>query len=208
MLGFYNYTVLPTYLGLASSVLGIFFAMAGRPYPALLCLMLSGAIDAFDGKIARTKRRTDEEKRFGIQIDSLSDLVCFGVLPAVIGYTIGMRRLYFVPVLVLFVLAALIRLAYFNVREEERQTETSEVRKTYEGLPVTSVALILPLVFCFHVFFRKAFPFIYGGSLLLIAAAFVSHIRVRKPTLSGILVMIIVGMAEVMLLLSLHKANG
>lgn len=208
MLGFYNYTVFPTYFGLASSVFGIFFAMTGKPYAALLCLMLSGAIDAFDGKIARTKQRTDEEKRFGIQIDSLSDLVCFGVLPAVIGYSVGMRRLGSVWILVCFILAALIRLAYFNVREEERQSATEEVRKTYEGLPVTSVALILPLVFCFHVFFKRLFPVIYGAALLLIAAAFVSHIKVKKPSFSGIIVMIVVGLAEVMLLLALHKAYG
>ena len=63
---------------------GILFAAGGQVSPALLCLMGAGFCDMFDGKIASTRPRTQQEKRFGIQIDSLSDLVCFGVLPAVI----------------------------------------------------------------------------------------------------------------------------
>ncbi len=60
--------------------------MNGSPYSALLCLMVSGLLDAFDGRIARTKKnRTEQEKRFGIQIDSLNDVVCFGVLAAFLG---------------------------------------------------------------------------------------------------------------------------
>ena len=44
----------------------------------------------FDGKIARTKKnRTDEEKCFGIQIDSLADIVCFGILPIILGFKLG-----------------------------------------------------------------------------------------------------------------------
>ena len=54
--------------------------------------MFSGFCDMFDGIVARTKKdRTDEEKRFGIQLDSLSDIVCFGVLPFVIGVCSGAR---------------------------------------------------------------------------------------------------------------------
>ena len=65
---------------------GILFAFEGQLWAALGCLMFSGVCDMFDGKVASTKKeRTRSEKRFGIQIDSLSDLVCFGVLPAVIA---------------------------------------------------------------------------------------------------------------------------
>ena len=86
MIGVYDYTVLLTYLGFASGVFGIIEAFNGRIFPAIICLMFSGLCDMFDGKVARTKKkRTVEERHFGIQLDSLSDLVCFGVLPAVIG---------------------------------------------------------------------------------------------------------------------------
>ena len=54
----------------------------------------------FDGKIARTKKnRTEDEKRFGIQIDSLCDVVCFGVFPIVLCYELGMTHFYSIPIL-------------------------------------------------------------------------------------------------------------
>lgn len=86
LIGFYNYTVWLTFIGMLSSVVGMGFAVQGKIIAAVICLMFSGFCDMFDGIVARTKKnRTDEEKRFGIQLDSLSDIVCFGVLPFVIG---------------------------------------------------------------------------------------------------------------------------
>ena len=81
MVGFYNYTVILTYLSLCSGITGIYFALAySRPGIAVFCLLFSGFCDAFDGRIARTRKHsTEQEKRFGIQIDSLSDLLCFGL---------------------------------------------------------------------------------------------------------------------------------
>lgn len=152
----------------------------------------------FDGKVARTKKgRSKSEKQFGIQIDSLCDAVCFGVLPSVIGYSIGMNSWYDVPVLVIFPLCAIIRLAYFNVAEEERQQKTSEIRKTYEGLPVTSVALIIPLLYSFHKDIgTKWFPTVYGFSLLIIAIAFITRFKVKKPSIKIMIAFIGIGFAE------------
>ena len=80
MIGFYDYTVVLTYISFTSSIIGIFCAVTGHPKWAVFCLALSGLCDMFDGKIARTKKnRTEDEKQFGIQIDSLCDVVCFGV---------------------------------------------------------------------------------------------------------------------------------
>lgn len=81
MVGFYNYTVWPTYAGMASSVIGITLAAEGKATLAVACLMLSGLLDSIDGMVARTKKdRTDREKRFGIQIDSLCDMVCLSLI--------------------------------------------------------------------------------------------------------------------------------
>ena len=80
MIGFYNYSVILTYISLLSSVFGMTQAIHGRFKAAVFCLALSGLCDMFDGKIARSmKNRTEDEKSFGIQIDSLCDVVCFGV---------------------------------------------------------------------------------------------------------------------------------
>ena len=84
MLGFYNYTVILTYLGMLSGFTGIVCASSDNLKGALICLVIAGVCDMFDGKIASTMERTRQDKRFGVQIDSLSDLICFGVLPALI----------------------------------------------------------------------------------------------------------------------------
>lgn len=214
MIGFYNYTVILTYLSLVSSVLGMFFACGlcdGEPHPeyAMICLMVSGLCDMFDGKVARTKKnRTEAEKKFGIQIDSLCDAVCFGVLPSVIGYSVGLDSWCDMPVLILFPLCAVIRLAYFNVAEEERQQKTAEVRKTYEGLPVTSVALILPLVYSFHKDIGPEwFPMVYGGALFLIAIAFITRFKLKKPGIKTMFSFIGIGVLELIWLLYKTKTR-
>lgn len=202
MIGFYNYTVILTYLSLLSSVLGIYFAfgigdLGPHPEYAIICLMVSGLCDMFDGKVARTKKdRTESEKQFGIQIDSLCDATCFGVLPVAIGYSVGMRNWFDMPILLIFPLCAVIRLAYFNVAEEERQKQTTDARKVYEGLPVTSVALILPLLYSFHKDIGECFPAVYGAVLLLIAIAFITRFKVKKPGMKTMLSFIAIGVVE------------
>ena len=202
MIGYYSYTVILTYMSLISSMLGMFFALGigdcgFHPEYAIICLMVSGLCDMFDGKVARTKKnRTENEKKFGIQIDSLCDAVCFGVLPSVIGYSIGMSDWIDIPVLIMFPLCAVIRLAYFNVAEEDRQKQTEEVRKVYEGLPVTSVALILPLLYSFHKDIGKCFPTVYGCALFIIALAFITRFKVKKPCMKTMLSFIGIGVIE------------
>lgn len=215
MIGYYNYTVILTYMSLVSSVIGMFLAVGfggNQPHPdfAIICLMVSGLCDMFDGKIARTKKdRTENEKKFGIQIDSLCDAICFGVLPAVIGYSIGMTDWCDLPVLILFPLCAVIRLAYFNVAEEDRQKKTSENRKVYEGLPVTSVALIFPLIYSFHKDIgAEWFPNVYGGIMIVIAIAFITRFKVKKPGMKAMLCFVGVGVIELIWMIYKTKMMG
>lgn len=154
MIGFYDYTVVVTYISLVSSIVGMFCAIDGKLTIAVFCLAFSGLCDMFDGKIARTKKdRTDDEKSFGIQIDSLCDIVCFGIFPIILGYKLGMCKFYSVVILAFYGLAGVIRLAYFNVMEAKRQSETNENRKYYQGLPITSMAVIMPFLFVASMFF-------------------------------------------------------
>lgn len=151
LIGFYNYTVILTYLSLVSSLLGIKFAFEGKAFAAMACLAASGICDMFDGVVARSKKdRTDDQKNFGIQLDSLCDVVCFGVFPAIFLYFNGVDSIVGIALLVLFVLCAVIRLAFFNVLEIKRQKTEGGAAKKYRGLPVTSIAIILPLTFLLH----------------------------------------------------------
>ena len=235
MLGFYNYTVILTYLSLCSAVTGIFVGVSGtgHPFIATTCLMVCGFLDAFDGIVARSKKdRTEQEKKFGIQIDSLVDLVAFGVLPCAIGYSCytshylnsfklsdkwhfmkplaNCKVTIFFIVFALFVLAALIRLAYFNVMEEERQNKTDEKRKYYLGLPVTSSCLIFPTIMLIQYIIGKGFdisPF-YVVAMLIVAFLYVSKIKIKKPGLKGIMIMVAIGAVEFGLLLFFRFMYG
>lgn len=183
MIGFYDYTVVLTYIGFASGVTGIFCASMKHLRLAVFFLALSGLCDMFDGKIARTKKdRTEDEKSFGIQIDSLCDMVCFGVLPIVICFKLGMRHIYSMAILVLYGLAGMIRLGYFNVMETKRQQETDENRKYYQGLPITSMAIALPIFFVVSPFLpdHRAFLAILHVLVAAVGALFVTDIRIRK----------------------------
>lgn len=147
-IGFYNYTVLLTYMSLISGVIGMKLACDGHLGLAILCLVISGICDMFDGCVARTKKdRTEDEKNFGIQLDSICDVICFGVVPAVFLYFSGVNTVYGVAALAFYVLCAVIRLAFFNVLEAKRQQTEGGCNKSYRGLPVTMAAVIFPLFY-------------------------------------------------------------
>lgn len=223
MIGYYDYTVILTYLSMLSATTGIMLCLndIGHPYLGMIFLMFCGLCDAFDGKVARTKKnRTDSMKKFGIQIDSLSDLVAFGVLPACIGIAMLRSSIEFLTfpyikflhlhladkstiikiiltvIAVFYTLAAMVRLAYFNVIEEERQESEDGVRKTYIGLPVTSSALVFPTILLIHIFCSADLTLLYFLFLAIVGFLFVSDIQVKKPTTKGILVMISIGIVE------------
>jgi len=199
MIGYYNYTVVLTYLGMLISFAGIMNAMNGDVKGAVICLILSGVCDMFDGKIASTRTRTSSEKRFGIQIDSLSDFLSFGVLPAVIGYCLNQVSKGYFYIACIYVLCALIRLAYFNVNEEERQRNTTAARSTYQGLPVTTAAIIIPVTYVISSMMNQSFVYSFG--LACMAICFLLPIKVKKPNRKGNMIIGIAGSIELVLLM-------
>ena len=207
MIGFYDYTVVLTYCSIISAIVGIVLSLGATAHPqwAVFLLLLSGLCDAFDGKVARTKKnRTRAMQNFGIQIDSLADIVAFGILPVCIGLALwnysaasaeaGSFVLpYAVPILIscLYILAAVVRLAYFNVTEEERQSIGASKREFYTGLPVTAASL-------------ADLCWLYHAVMLATAGAFVGKFHVKKPNLRGILILVGLGAAEFLLFLILR----
>lgn len=207
MIGVYDYTVIATYLSLLLGLAGLYSAAQSEPLDAMLCLMLAGLLDAFDGRIARTKKgRPDAEKRFGIQIDSLNDLVCFGVLPAAIGWSTGCQRLWFLATMSFFTLCALIRLAYFNVTEEERQDKTNENRRYYLGLPVTSSAFVMPFFYLLALYAGRSAAILYAIGAFLLGVLYISPLRIKKVGLRGVALLSAVGLAEFAALVHMIRA--
>ena len=207
MIGFYNYTVILTYVSLLISAVGIGFAVTGNPFAALFCLLASGICDMFDGKIARTRKKsTDEEKRFGIQLDSLCDIVCFGVLPAATGIALAAGQSTALQVAAwaigsLFILCALIRLAYFNVTEETRQANEGGRRTHYMGVPVTTSAMVFPLMYALSLLpVAPLNQWIYPAFLLITAVSFITPVKVIKTRGKGMIIMGLIGLAEAALI--------
>ena len=222
MIGFFDYTVILTYLSLISASCGIMVALSGggHPYIGSFFLLFCGLCDAFDGKVARTKKdRSQAELSFGVQIDSLSDLIAFGVLPATIGNAMLRRSAFmhivygtplqrplefgWAAVLIVYILAAMIRLAWYNVTEEERQKTEDGVRKYYTGLPVTSAALIFPFILLLQYVIPTDLTPVYFVTAIFCAIAFLSPVPIRKPGLRGVLILVGIGSVEFLLMLTL-----
>lgn len=188
LIGFYDYTVILTFLSLFSAIFGILNALEGAFFKAVLCVFFSGFCDAFDGMVARSKKnRTEDEKAFGIQLDSLCDLISFGLCPALICFKMGVDGILGTILVCLYTLCALIRLAFFNVLEEKRQKEEAGANKYYRGLPVTSIAIIFPIVYLFKNFLSvNQFEILLHLMLGIVAFLFVLDFKMKKLDLQKI----------------------
>lgn len=189
LIGFYDYTVILTYISLFSAVTGTVLASMEHFTAAVIYLMISGTCDAFDGTVARSKKnRTDDEKAFGIQIDSLCDLVSFGVFPAMLCYFMGADGVLGITLACLYCLCAVIRLAFFNVLEEKRQKVEDGCNKYYRGLPVTSISMLFPVVYLFRpIVGETAFVYVLYVMLFAVAFMFVLDVQVKKFDVSKLL---------------------
>ena len=187
-IGFYDYTVILTYMSLVSAVCGMTFAGQGRFTAAVLCLFFCGFCDAFDGTVARSKKnRTDDEKAFGIQIDSLCDCISFGVFPAMLCYFMGVNGVIGTLIISAFSLCAVIRLGFFNVMEAKRQQTEEGGNKIYRGLPVTSIAALLPFTYLFHnAIPEDIFVIVLHALLAVVAFLFIFDFTVKKPDITKI----------------------
>lgn len=180
MIGCFNKSVLLTYFGIAFSLFGIYNLLMTADYGfvshvdvAVICLILAGVCDLFDGAVARKCKRNELQKNFGIQIDTLADVISFLVFPSVLLYFLWqeMNAIFFF-VIVFYILCGINRLAWFNIHTEEFQN-------FYRGLPVTYAALIIP---CLYVcvrppFLKWIFPIMYG----LLGIFFILNIKLPKP---------------------------
>ena len=148
--------------------------------------------DVLDGYVARLD--THRQSRLGADLDSLADIVSFGVAPAVLGYTLGLRGLWDVVVLTFFVCAGISRLARFNVTSASLTNAATGKVRYFEGTPIpTSVLLVILMAVLYHLgltgqqfwwghwtvlgrgFHPIAILFLVSGSLM------VSTVKVPKP---------------------------
>lgn len=180
LIGFYKISTLVTYLAVVSGIIGTYLAVTHKIVGALSCLIISGVLDSFDGKIARACKRTEKEKEFGIELDSLADMVSFIFLPIVICYSLNLKEYYHIIIYALYALAGVIRLAYFNVVASE--TGKDGPVKYYRGLPVPSSVVLLPLLYLLNnVLNINNINLLFTIGMALLSLLFVLNFKLKKP---------------------------
>ena len=179
LIGKYNKSLIITYIGVAFAIIGMNFALCKNLKLSMICMIISGVCDLFDGIVARMCKRTEDEKHFGIEIDSLADMVGFVVFPVIIGYSIGLNNWYDILAYILLVLAGITRLGFFNITVVEKNKDVPV--KTYSGLPVTSTSIIIPLIwFISNIIGGFVFKRIYIFIIYLVSILFVLNFKIPK----------------------------
>lgn len=109
---------------------------------ACALILLAFVLDVFDGRIARWRQKTS---LLGRELDSLADVISFGVAPAIIAYGVGMDGLWDRAVLIYFVACGVSRLARYNVTAETLAQGSDKV-KYFEGTPIPSSLLLVIVI--------------------------------------------------------------
>lgn len=156
-----------TLMNLSFGIMAIIFIIKGSGYMSLIFILLAGLFDRFDGAVAR---KFKIESAFGKELDSLSDLISFGVAPALLIYH---QALYQIPaagltLTILFILCGAVRLARYNVKEFDG---------SFYGLPITAAGIVLALCF----FLSPYVPLVIVAILVsVLMILMVSPIRIAK----------------------------
>ena len=173
----YDRANLLTLTGLVFGVLSISFGAQGLYAAAMTALLWALFCDWFDGPLARRMiDRTDDDRAFGAQLDSLADIVCSGVAPAMFLIFIGDLSPWFLPGAFMLVVAGAIRLAHFNVFSHDDGA--------YNGLPIDSNIIIVTALFPF----RELLGHVTFSWVLYVAVVTLAILNVapfRMPKLVG-----------------------
>jgi CDP-diacylglycerol--serine O-phosphatidyltransferase len=151
---------------LVCGVLAIFAASNARFRLAATLIVLALVMDTLDGKIAKLMHQTNS---FGKQLDSLADLISFGVAPAVFFYALREPGIGSVLILILFTLSGMMRLARYNVSSSEG----------FEGIPITVNGFIFPLLYVAYLL-QPATLVIWPAVYATMSVLMVSSIKIKR----------------------------
>lgn len=165
-------------IGLFCTVLAIYFAAVGMFHASMIGMIWAVCFDWADGIIARKiKGRTEVQGLFGAQLDSLIDIVSFGICPAILLLSYGSFSVWYLPGAFIIIAASALRLSYFNVFGLVDKSH-------YMGMALDNNGIILVFVFLFNgLFSQNTFSTILYIVVLLLAAFNVAPIK--TPKLAG-----------------------
>ncbi|NQT60105.1 MAG: CDP-alcohol phosphatidyltransferase family protein [Bacteroidetes bacterium] len=164
--------------GLLCAVLGIYSAILGNFHYALIGIIWAVLFDWSDGIVARRmKGRTENQGLIGGQLDSLIDIVSFGVFPAVFLFSYGKFNPWFLPGAFLLLASSAVRLSYFNAFGLVD-------KKTYMGLALDNNVIIITFLFLFEGLFSESIFSIVLYIVLMILMVF-NVASIKTPKFDG-----------------------
>jgi CDP-diacylglycerol--serine O-phosphatidyltransferase len=180
-IGYFSLANTVTLLGLASSVMAV-FCSSQKLYPlAVIMLLFAGLCDMFDGRIARiSSNRARREKIYGVQLDSLADVISFGVAPALIAYNMGYQGVLDLILYLMFIICGAIRLAYFNT---QALSDTPDMNmKYFTGVPIPMSCVLLPFMILISMLIDNlsVTVWLFRAFFLLLGMAYVLKIKIKK----------------------------
>jgi CDP-diacylglycerol---serine O-phosphatidyltransferase len=151
-----------TALNFAAGLAAIMLAIQGMFALSAVFALLAVLFDMLDGIVAR---QSGTQNEFGRQMDTLADIVSFGIWPSVFGYAQGLRSPLAVAVLILFAVCGMLRLARFNVTRI----------KHFQGVPITVNGVLFPVLYFAFGSFGSWTLFAYATMAILMISSFKVH---------------------------------
>jgi len=157
-----------TLANISTGIIVIFLSIQNTFSYSYLLLLLCVIFDFLDGKVARKYKLTS---KLGAEFDSLSDLVSFGVAPAVTLFIFLPQHILTTIILIIFVLCGTFRLARFNASSSENHE--------FEGVPITTNGIIFPILLFVTELFLLSNIFLYGV-IILMSFLMISKLKIKK----------------------------
>ena len=181
IIGYYNIANFITLTGMSSALCACYLAFMGHYKAAIVVYMLAGLCDLFDGRVARATDNGDMKRRtFGVQIDTVSDVISFGVAPGVLAYAMGFRDVADVVIYIIFACLGAIRLAYFST---QAITEAPGMKMTcFTGMPIPTISFFLPpLALLMTCVAPETMHWVFKAVYAIIGISFVINVKIKKP---------------------------
>lgn len=188
VIGYLNLPNAITLIGMLFALASISLSLQGALAYSLAAMLAAGVCDLLDGAAARRTPRTDQQRQFGQALDSLVDVVSFGVAPLAFLYALQTAPSLALNLCAfLYLAAAVLRLSYFSVHGLAEEAAGQGKSKYYTGMPVTYAAFLLPASAALASLlpWQSAQEWLRCAWLLAVGSLFVSQWRFKKPSGAG-----------------------
>ncbi len=163
--------------------LGLMFCIKKQISYSMIILLLLGIFDGFDGMFSKKFRKNGDTEVYGIQLDSLADIITSAAYPVIILISMGYNSIINLIIYSIFIVCGLTRLSYFNI-------QTHSNKENFLGVPITVSTIVLPLLYIF-----TQEEIIFMVSMMILSVLYVCDIKIKKPNIKIKIVFAVIGVA-------------